>query len=124
MKNIMAIIRINKMNETKKALSDIDFPCFLATDKAMGRGKGKYDLKILEGAKAGHPEAIAKLGGSPPLSPRRILNIVVPDDKVDEVVQTIIDVNQASEAGDGKIFVTTEVDAIRVRTGETGLDAI
>jgi nitrogen regulatory protein PII 2 len=53
-----------------------------------------------------------------------MLNIVVPDDKVDLVVKTIIKVNKTGSPGDGKIFVEPILDAIRVRTNETGDAAV
>lgn len=53
-----------------------------------------------------------------------MLNIVVTDDLVEKVVKTIIKVNQTGSPGDGKIFIEKLVDAIRVRTGETGDAAI
>ena len=49
-----------------------------------------------------------------------MLTVVCRDDLVDDVVQTIIDVNQTGNPGDGKIFVLPVSDAVRVRTGETG----
>jgi nitrogen regulatory protein PII 2 len=49
---------------------------------------------------------------------------VVPDGKVSELIQTIIKVNQTGNPGDGKIFVSSVTDVVRVRTGETGSEAI
>ena len=54
----------------------------------------------------------------------RMINMVVPDNKVDLVVKTIIKVNKTGSPGDGKIFVESILDAVRVRTGEAGDDAI
>ena len=123
MKEIVAIIRMNKMNETKRALADIDVPALTAR-KVVGRGKGKVDYLLLQGAKEGYDEAIEQLGPGPKLIPKRLLNITVPDEKAQEVIKTIIEVNQTGKPGDGKIFVRTLVDAIRVRTGEAGEDAV
>lgn len=50
--------------------------------------------------------------------------MVVNDDEVDKVVELIIEVNKTGNMGDGKIFVMPVTDAIRVRTGETGTDAL
>ena len=123
MKEILAIIRMNKMNETKRALSAAGISSLTAR-KVMGRGKGKVDYLLLQGAKEGYDEAINQLGPGPKLIPKRMLNIVVTDDLVDRVVQTIIKVNKTGSPGDGKIFVESLVDAIRVRTGESGDSAI
>lgn len=123
MKEILAIIRMNRMNETKRALSDEGISSLTAR-KVIGRGKGKVDYLLLQGAQEGHDEAINQLGPGPKLIPKRMLTIVVPKDKVDLVARTIIRVNKTGSPGDGKIFVGPVTDAIRVRTGETGDAAI
>ena len=123
MKEVMAVIRMNMINETKRALSSAGISSFTATGKVMGRGKGLVDYKVLDGAKAGQPEAIAQLGNGPRLVPKRIITVIVPDNKVQTVVKTIIGVNQKGNPGDGKIFVLPVMDAHRVRTKEKG-DAV
>ncbi len=123
MKEITAVIRMNMMNMTKQALADIDVPCLTAR-KVTGRGKGNVDYKLLNGALEGREEAIAQLGGGPRLIPKRMLTIVVPDDRAQAVIQTIIEVNRTGHPGDGKIFVQCVLDACRVRTGERGEEAI
>ncbi len=123
MKEITAIIRMNKMNETKKALSEAGLAALTAR-KVVGRGQGKVDYLLLKGAEAGYEEAINQLGPGPKLIPKRMLTLVVPDEKVKDVVDTIITVNQTKSPGDGKIFVQPVLDALRVRTGETGDSAI
>ncbi|MGL5084357.1 MAG: P-II family nitrogen regulator [Clostridium sp.] len=52
------------------------------------------------------------------------IKIVVVDDKVDELVKLIVDVTRTGELGDGKIFITDIAECIRIRTGESGKDAI
>lgn len=120
MKLIMAIIRINKMNETKMALSAAGLPSMTATGKVFGRGKGLWDAKVLEGVKKDLPEALAHLGKEPRLRPQRVVTLVVTDDKLKLAVQTLIDANQTPEPGDGKIFVIPLHESVRVRTGERG----
>ena len=78
MKEIMAIVRINMMNKTKKALAEAGISSITARD-ALGRGKGLVDLTLLEGAEKGYEEAIAQLGQSQRLIPKRIFFVVVPD---------------------------------------------
>jgi nitrogen regulatory protein PII 2 len=119
MKEIMAIVRINMMNKTKKALAEAGISSVTARD-ALGRGKGLVDLSLLEGAEKGYEEAIAQLGQSQRLIPKRIFFVVVPDRLVHKTVQTIIGVNRTSKSGDGKIFVMPVMDSVRVRTGESG----
>ena len=123
MKEVLAIIRMNKMNETKRALADAGVSSLTAR-KVVGRGKGKVDYLLLQGAEEGFDEAIQQLGPGPKLIPKRMLNIVVTDDKVDLVVKTIIKVNKTGSPGDGKIFISSVEEAIRIRTGETGSEAI
>ena len=124
MKLIMAIIRIDKMNATKRALSDAGLPSMTATGKVFGRGKGLWDAKVLEGVKKDLPEALAHLGKEPRLRPQRVITLIVTDEKKDKAIETIIEANQTPEPGDGKIFVIPMIDAIKVRTGESGDSAL
>jgi nitrogen regulatory protein PII 2 len=119
MKEVMAIVRMNMMNRTKKALSDAGISSMTAKD-VLGRGKGLGDTSLLEGAEKGYEEAIAQLGSSQRLIPKRLLLIVVPDNLVGTTVRTIIEVNRTGKSGDGKIFVMPVLDSVSVRTGECG----
>ena len=118
----MAIIRMNMMNKTKKALSDAGILSMTAKE-VLGRGKGLVDYSLLEGAEKGYEEAIAQLGQSQRLIPKRLLLIVVPEKLVPTTVKTIIQVNQTGKSGDGKIFVMPVANSFSVRTGENG-DAV
>ncbi len=124
MKEILALIRINKINKTKKALSEAGITSFTATGNVLGHGQGMVDFQIIHGAEEGHPEAIDRLGDGPRLVPKRMLWVVVTDDKKDLVVKTIIEANQTGSQGDGKVFVLPVHDAVRVRTGESGDDIL
>jgi nitrogen regulatory protein PII 2 len=119
MKEVMAIIRINMMNKTKKALSDAGISSFTAKE-CLGRGKGLVDFKALKGAEQGYEEAIQQLGGGQRLIPKRMVSIIVPNNLVKKTVDTIISVNQTGKSGDGKIFVLPILNSIRIRTGEEG----
>lgn len=123
MKEVLAVIRMNKMNETKRALADAGISSLTAR-KVIGRGKGKVDYLLLKGAEEGYEEAINQLSPGPKLIPKRMLTIVVPDEKVKTTIDTIIQTNQTGAPGDGKIFVMPVSDAVRVRTGEQGDDAL
>jgi nitrogen regulatory protein PII 2 len=126
MKEVMAIVRMNMMNKTKKALLEAGISSMTARD-ALGRGKGLVDTSLLEGAEKGYEEAIAQLGHSQRLIPKRLVFVVVPDQLVDKTVKAIIKVNRTGKSGDGKIFVLPVFDSISVRTaesGETTLDEI
>ncbi len=123
MKEVTAIVRITMMNKTKEALTDAGVDAFFAHE-AHGRGKGFVNPQVLEGVKQGYEEAAAVLGEKGKLYPKRMITVVVPDEQVDKVVQTIIKTNQTGKPGDGKIFVSPVMDSVRVRTGEVGEEAI
>ena len=119
MKEILAFIRMNMMNKTKKELSDAGISSFTARE-VLGRGTGLVDFKTLKGAELGYEEAILQLGGGQRLIPKRMISIVVPDKLVQKTVNVIIDANRTGKSGDGKIFVVPVTDTIRIRTGEEG----
>ena len=123
MKELIAIVRMNMINQTKRALSDAGITSITARD-ALGRGKGLVDMQLLQGAERGYEEAISQLGQSGRLIPKRALLIVVPDKLVDLTAKTIIRVNKTGRSGDGMIFVLPALDAIRVRTAEDGDDVL
>lgn len=123
MKEIMAVIRQNKINQTKEALVQFGFSAFTAR-KVYGRGKGLVDPNALEGAAQGCIDAIAQLGQHPRFYPKRLLTLVIPDDMVQKAVQTIIEANKTGKPGDGKIFIMPVSEAYRIRTGEINDDAI
>ena len=109
------------MNETKQALSDNGLPSFTAVG-VLGRGRGrglgpKYEAVLSDPE---NKENLKEIGPEPRLKSKRTITLVVPDDKKDLAVQTIIKVNQTDNSGDGKIFVVEALDAVRVRTGEKG----
>ncbi|WP_319405235.1 P-II family nitrogen regulator [uncultured Desulfosarcina sp.] len=123
MKELIAIVRMNMMNKTKQALADAGLGSITARD-ALGRGKGIVDLQLLKGAERGYEEAIAQLGQSQRLIPKRALLMVVNDDLVEKAVKTIIKTNRTGKSGDGMIFVVPCQEAVRVRTGERGEDTL
>jgi nitrogen regulatory protein PII 2 len=122
MKEVMAIIRRNMINQTKNALllAGIDS---ITARKVQGRGKQKVGFKyikdILEGAEVSN-EMVDAISEPHKLISKRLLTIIVPDDKVKTVVDTIINVNKTGNPGDGKIFILPVEESIRIRTGETG----
>jgi nitrogen regulatory protein PII 2 len=119
MKEIIAILQMNAMNKTKRALAEAGITSMTAKE-AFGNGSGIIDNAILNGAEQGYEEAIDLLGKRPRLYPKRVIIVVVPDNLKDKVVKTIIKVNQVSESGCGKIFVLPMYEAVRIRTGEEG----
>ena len=105
MKEVLAVIRMNKMNETKQALVEAGIASFTAR-KVVGRGQGKVDYLLLEGRRRrATKRPSASWAPGPKMVPKRMLIVVVPDKIVPRVVSTIIDVNRTGNPGDGKIFV-------------------
>jgi len=123
MKEVIAVVRMNMMNRTKAALTEAGIDAFFAHE-AQGRGKGFVNPQVLQGVENGYEEAAALLGEKGKLYPKRLVTVVVEDDKVEDVVEAIIAVNKTGKPGDGKIFVLPIGDAVRVRTGETGTESI
>jgi len=127
MKEVMAIIRMDMINKTKEALLKEDFSA-LHCKKVMGRGKRKVDFSLIEdminGNEMASPILAEIVSEAHRLLPKRLVSLVVEDDQVKKAIDTIINVNSKGKQGDGKIFVLPIMDVIRVRTGETGKEAI
>lgn len=124
MKEIIAVIRMNKVSQTRKALADAGF-CRMTALKVMGRGKLLKELSMVGSVSEEQRDMMLESmlkGGR--LIPKRMLTILVNDQDVQKVVDTIINVNKEGHIGDGKIFVLPILDVVRVRTGETGEEAI
>ena len=137
MKEITAIIRRDKLPETKKALEELGYPS-LTIQSVDGRGKQKGAMCAEMDSEM--PESFctsAKLKPTPSTYalehtlpkvalyvPKRLLTIIVPDDVVTKLVKAMISVNQTGKHGDGKIFVSPVENAVRVRTGEENGEAI
>jgi nitrogen regulatory protein PII 2 len=137
MKEITAIIRRDKLPETKKVLEDLGYPS-LTIQSVEGRGRqrgamcAEMDSEMPDSFCTAvkltpTPSAYALEHTLPKAAlfvPKRLLTIVVPDDVVTKIVKSLIKVNQTGKAGDGKIFVSPIDNALRVRTGETDGEAI
>ncbi len=123
MKEVIAVVRMNMMNKTKAALTEAGIDAFFAHE-AQGRGYGFVNRKLMEGTEKGYEEAAALLGEKGKLYPKRMVTVVVDDDQIDDVIDSIIKVNQTGKPGDGKIFVLPMETAVRVRTGEQGMKSI
>lgn len=112
MKLVEAIIKPFKLDEVKDALNDIGIEGITVSEvKGYGRQKGHTEL--YRGA-----EYVVDF------IPKIKLEIVISDDLVAKVVETISNTAKTGRIGDGKIFVIPLEDAVRIRTGETGNDAV
>jgi nitrogen regulatory protein P-II 1 len=112
MRKVEAIIKPFKLDEVKEALHGIGIQGMTVTEvKGFGRQKGHTEL--YRGA-----EYVVDF------LPKIKVEIAVSDDLVDKVVDAIVQAANTGRIGDGKIFVTTMEEVIRIRTGERGPDAL
>ena len=140
MKEITAIIRRDKLHQTKKALADMGLPS-VSIQSVDGRGKQRGDiactLQDMDEDGRMCNSTVVPLRATPSeyalehflpkvvlYVPKRYLTIIVEDSAVADVVQALIKVNQTGQPGDGKIFVSPIEDAMRIRTGEVGVEAV
>ena len=112
MKLIMAIIKPFKLDAVREALTEIGVQG-LTVSEVKGFGRQKGQTEIYRGAEY----AIEFV-------PKVRLDIVVDDSEADRVVEAIRDAANTDKIGDGKIFVLDVAQAMRIRTGETGSDAL
>ena len=78
MKEVVAIIRMNKINCTKRALNAVGITSFSATGRVLGRGKGLVDYRILKGAEDGYQEAYHNLATGRAWSPKECFSSLFP----------------------------------------------
>lgn len=119
MKEVVAIVRMGKINKTKEALTAAGI-CSMHAKDVLGRGKGFVDILRLNGAEKVWEEKMDELAVVGRLIPKRMLTMIVPDKLVKTVVSTIMKVNSTGKSGDGKIFVLPAFESIRIRDGQTG----
>ncbi|MCA9229927.1 MAG: P-II family nitrogen regulator [Planctomycetales bacterium] len=112
MKKIEAIIRHFKLEDVKNALSEQGIAGMTVTEvRGFGRQKG-------------HTETYRGTEYSVDFVPKVKLEVVIDDDRAQAVIDSIIKTSQTGQIGDGKIFVSELTDTIRIRTGETGGEAL
>ncbi len=112
MKKIEAIIRAEKVDEVRRALEKVGFPGLNLTE-VEGHGKQKGVVQQWRGEQY-----------RVELLPKVKLEIVVNDRDVSKIVRAIQDAAKTGAVGDGKIFVSSVEEVIRIRTGETGDSAL
>ncbi len=112
MKKIEAVIKPFKLDEVKEALQDLGVQGMTVME-AKGYGRQKGHTELYRGA-----EYVVDF------LPKIKIEMVVPDDLANAVVDAIVAAARTGRIGDGKIFVTDVADVIRIRTGETGAQAI
>ncbi len=112
MKKIEAIIKPFKLDEVKEALQDVGVQG-LSVIEVKGFGRQKGHTELYRGA-----EYVVDF------LPKVKIEVVLDDDQVDAVIEAIVDAAKTEKIGDGKIFVSPVEQAIRIRTGENGSDAL
>jgi nitrogen regulatory protein P-II 1 len=112
MKKIEAVIKPFKLDEVKEALQDAGVQGMTVLE-AKGYGRQKGHSELYRGA-----EYVIDF------LPKIKIEVVVPDDMVSSVVEAIQAAARTGKIGDGKIFVSDVLDVIRIRTGETGPQAV
>ena len=112
MKKIEAIIKPFKLDEVKEALQEVGLQGITVTE-AKGFGRQKGHTELYRGA-----EYVVDF------LPKVKIEVVVPDERVERAVDAIRKAAQTGRIGDGKIFVLNVEEAIRIRTGERGPEAI
>ena len=112
MKRITAIIKPFKLDEVRDALQEIDISGVTVTEaKGFGRQKGHTELY------RGSEYVVDFL-------PKTKIEVAVSDDNADSVIDTISKVSNTGKIGDGKIFVSSLEQVVRIRTGELNEDAL
>ena len=112
MKKIEAIIKPFKLDEVKEALHEIGLQGITVLE-AKGFGRQKGHTELYRGA-----EYVVDF------LPKVKIELVIDDDMLDRAVEAILEAAHTGRIGDGKIFISSIEDAIRVRTGERGKEAI
>ncbi|MGE4492873.1 MAG: P-II family nitrogen regulator [Syntrophotalea sp.] len=112
MRKIEAIINPFKLDEVKEALNEVGIQGLTVTE-AKGFGRQKGHTELYRGA-----EYVVDF------IPKIKIEIIVKDDMVAKVIETISEAARTGRIGDGKIFVSPVEEVIRIRTGETGEDAL
>ena len=112
MKKIEAVIKPFKLDEVKEALQEIGVQG-LSVIEVKGFGRQKGHTELYRGA-----EYVVDF------LPKVKIEVALDDDQVEAAIAAIIDAAKTDKIGDGKIFVSTIEQAIRIRTGETGSEAL
>lgn len=119
MKQIIILLRPNCYFKTKQALSDNRFFA-ISTKEVLGRGRERVHFTSGAGETLSAADKIYENA----LVAKKMIEMVVPDEAVDAVVDVVLSVNSHGTEGDGKIFVLPVEESIRIHTGEKGVDAL
>ena len=112
MKKLDCIVRVNKLEEVKAALEEAGI-VGMSTENVRGHGRQQGRTELYRGSTY-----------SINLLPKARIEVIVRDDQVDSAVEAITQAARTGEIGDGKIFISEVLDAVRIRTGERGESAL
>jgi len=112
MKKIEAIIKPFKLDEVKEALQEVGIQGLTVTE-AKGFGRQKGHTELYRGA-----EYVVDF------LPKVKIEVVLEDEQLEAAIEAIVDAARTEKIGDGKIFVSSIEQAIRIRTGEEGVEAL
>ena len=112
MKLVMAVVKPHKLDDVREALTGLGVQG-LTVSEVKGFGRQKGQTEIYRGA-----EYVVNF------LPKVKLEVVVPDELVEQVTETIAKAAQTGKIGDGKIFAYDVTSAVRIRTGESGVEAL
>ena len=112
MKYVIAIVKPSRIEEVRKALSDIGVNG-MSLSETKGYGRQKGHTEIYRGAEY-----------QVDFVPKSKIEVAIDDTQLQRVVETISRTARTGKIGDGKIFVLELAETIRIRTGETGSDAL
>ncbi len=112
MKMIIAVIRPHKLDDVRKAISDVGIQGITVTEvKGFGRQRG-------------HTETYRGAEYVVDFLPKAKVEIAVTDDIAEQAIEAISEASRTGKVGDGKIFVLELQQAVRIRTGESGAEAV
>jgi nitrogen regulatory protein P-II 1 len=112
MKKVDCVIRANKLEAAKAALEEAGI-VGMSVESVRGHGRQQGRTELYRGSTY-----------SINLLPKVRIEVVVPDSRVEDVVDIVCSIARSGEIGDGKIFISDVVDAVRIRTGERGESAL
>ncbi|MBI3320223.1 MAG: P-II family nitrogen regulator [Candidatus Omnitrophica bacterium] len=131
MKEVVAIIRPQRWNQTKLRVQRLRLPAPCSDDEAVARQAGVQAFTVSRVLGRGRERGLRYLPRKGAASgmgirylPKRMISWIVEEAQVEPLVQAIIEANQTGQLGDGKIFVLPIEQAVRIRTEDRGDDAL
>lgn len=115
LKEVLAVIRPERYHQTKHRVQQLHVQAF-TQQRVLGRGRER-GLRYL-------PRQGAASGTGVRYLPKRMISWIVEASQVEPLIEALIEINRTGQVGDGKIFVLPIEEAVRIRTGERGVEAV